>query len=119
MVEETKAKPKAKKEKKVAKKPAKIEVTCDDKKCAIHGKITTRGRVFEGTVIAARMQGTVTVEWPRLLFVPKYERFEKRRSRVKAHNPACINAKAGDKVRIAECRPLSKTVKFVIIEVLK
>ena len=28
----------------------------------------------------------------------------------------CIDAKEGDKVRVAECRPLSKTVAFVIIE---
>ena len=109
MVEKTEAKTKAKK----------IEASCDDKKCAIHGKITTRGRVFEGNVISDRMHRTVTVEWPHLLLIPKYERYEKRRSRVKAHNPPCINAKTGDKVRIAECRPLSKTVKFVIIEKIK
>lgn len=92
---------------------------CGDKKCAIHGKITTRGRVFEGIVVTSKMQGTVRVEWPRLFYVPRYERYEKRRSRVKAHNPKCISAKIGDKVRIAECRPLSKTVKFVVIEKIK
>jgi len=43
----------------------------------------------------------------------------KKRSRVAAHNPVCINAKIGDKVRIAECRPISKTKAFVIIEVMK
>jgi small subunit ribosomal protein S17 len=36
-----------------------------------------------------------------------------------AHNPPCINAKEGDVVKIAECRPLSKTKKFVVIEVAK
>ncbi len=49
----------------------------------------------------------------------RYERYEKRRTRVAAHNPPCINAKEGDKVVIAECRPLSRTKKFVIIEVKK
>ena len=105
--------------KKMGKKSKKIEDSCGDKKCAVHGKITTRGRIFEGIVVSDKMQGTVKVEWPHLFYIPKYERFEKRRSRVKAHNPPCINAKVGDKVGIAECRPLSKTVKFVIIEKLK
>nr|AJS13265.1 archaeal ribosomal protein S17P [uncultured archaeon] len=93
-------------------------VSCGDKKCAIHSDVSLRGRVFIGKVISAKMQGTVTVEWPRLYAIPKFERFEKRRSRVKAHNPPCINAKEGDRVRIAECRPLAKTVKFVVIEKL-
>src|SRR3989338_7559944 len=91
---------------------------CNDVRCALHGQLETRGRVFEGIVISDKMQKTITVEWPRLHYIPKFERYEKRRSRVKAHNPPCISAKAGDTVRIAECRPLAKTVKFVVIEKL-
>jgi len=49
----------------------------------------------------------------------KYERFEKRRSKIHAHSPPCLEAKAGDHVRIAECRPLSKTKSYVVVEVLK
>lgn len=100
----------------VKKKTAKLEATCKDRKCALHGTARTRGRVFEGLVISDKMQNTVRVEWPRQIFIQKYERYEKRRSRVKAHNPPCINAKTGDRVKIAECRPLSKTVKFIVIE---
>ena len=37
-------------------------------------------------------------------------------SRITAHNPPCIDAKTGDKVKIAECRPLSKTKNFVVVE---
>jgi small subunit ribosomal protein S17 len=33
-----------------------------------------------------------------------------------AHNPPCIAAVTGDKVTIAECRPLSKEVNFVVVE---
>jgi len=51
-------------------------------------------------------------------FVPKYERYEKRTSSYAAHCPPCMEAKVGDKVRIAECRPLSKTISFVTIEKL-
>jgi len=91
---------------------------CGDVKCALHGKIEARGRIFVGTVISDKMQKTVTVEWPRLFYIPKFERYEKRRSRVKAHNPPCIAAKAGDVVKIAECRPIAKTVSFIVIEKL-
>lgn len=92
---------------------------CGDAKCAIHGALTTRGRTFEGTVISDKMQKTITVEWPRLYFIPKFERYEKRRSKVKAHNPPCVAAKTGDRVKIVECRPLAKTVAFVVIEKIK
>jgi small subunit ribosomal protein S17 len=49
-------------------------------------------------------------------YVKKYERYEKRTSTYHAHCPPCMNLTAGDTVRIAECRPLSKTVSFVTIE---
>lgn len=96
-----------------------VSAGCDDIRCPIHGRLRARGRVFVGKVISARMMKTVNVEWPRLHYITKFERYEKRRSRVKAHNPPCINAREGDMVKIAECRSLSKTKKFVVIEVLK
>ena len=33
-----------------------------------------------------------------------------------AHNPPCIGAVGGDRVTIAECRPISKEVNFVVVE---
>ncbi|RLI40477.1 30S ribosomal protein S17, partial [Candidatus Bathyarchaeota archaeon] len=48
-----------------------------------------------------------------------FKRYERRRSLIPAHNPPCINAKEGDTVRIAECRPISKTVSFVVVEKLE
>ena len=81
-------------------------------------EIGVRGRTFKGVVIADTMQKTVTVEWERRKTVKKYERYEKKRSRVKAHNPENINAKKGDLVEIKECRPLSKTKQFIIIKKL-
>ncbi len=76
--------------------------------------IATRGREFIGTVINAKMQKTATVEWPRQVHVPKYERYLSKRTRVKAHN--AINAVFGDKVRVRECRKISKTKSFMIVE---
>jgi small subunit ribosomal protein S17 len=88
---------------------------CEDPNCPFHGKLKVRGKLFEATVLRSRMQKTATVEWTRLRKVPKYERSEKARSRVKAHNPPCIKAGEGDTVTIAETRPLSKTKHFVIV----
>lgn len=92
--------------------------SCNDKSCPVHGKLKVRGRVLTGKVTTARMQRTATVESERRHFIPKYQRYEKRRTVIKAHNPDCISAKAGDTVIIAECRPLSKTKKFVITKKL-
>jgi len=80
--------------------------------------LSTRGREFVGTVINAKMTQTATVEWPRQEYVSKYERFLTKRTRVKAHNPTAVDAKVGDRVRIRECRPISKTKSFIIIEKL-
>ena len=93
-------------------------VSCSDKHCPFHGGLSIRGRSFVGKVVKMDAHGTVSVEWPRLLYLQKYERYEKRRSRKKAHNPACINAKIGDNVTIMECKPISKTKNFVIIRKL-
>lgn|SRR3989338_4235420 len=90
-----------------------------DPKDPYFGSLKLRGRIFTGIVVSDKMQKTATVEWPRRKFNKKYERFEVRRSRVKAHNPESIDAKAGDMVAIAESRPLSKTKHFVIIEIIK
>lgn len=89
---------------------------CMDIKCPYHGNLAVRGRQFNGTVVSTKMRKTAVVEFERLHFLKKYERYEKRRTRLKAHNPECISAKDGDIVRITECRPLSKTKNFVIVQ---
>jgi len=88
---------------------------CNDVKCPHHSGLRTRGRSFTCTVVAARMQNTATVEWERRRYIPKYERYLKLRTKIKVHNPQCINAKKGDIVKITECKPLSKTKNFVIM----
>ncbi len=91
---------------------------CNDSKCPFHGNLSVRGRQFVGTVISAKMRKTAVMEFDRLQFLKKYERYEKRRTRLKVHNPECINAKEGDIVKIIECMPLSKTQNFVIVQQL-
>ena len=89
---------------------------CIDINCPFHGKLSVRGRQFTGTVISTKMRKTAVIEFERLNFLKKYERYEKRRTKLKVHNPECINAKDGDIVDVIECRPLSKTKNFVIIK---
>lgn len=96
-----------------AKQPGK---SCDNDKCPWHGHLKVRGRVFTGTVASAKAADTAIVEWNYYKFIQKYERYERRKTSVAAHNPSCIAARPGDKVTIAECRPISKTKKFVVIE---
>lgn len=89
---------------------------CEDRKCPFHGSLKTRGRLLTGIVINTDAHKSATIEFERSYYIPKYERHEKRRTRLRVHNPSCIDAKKGDKVKVSECRPLSKTKKFVIIE---
>jgi small subunit ribosomal protein S17 len=89
---------------------------CDDRHCPFHGKLSLRGQILEGTVVSLAMQRTAVVERTLLHFVPKYERYEKRRRRYLAHNPPCLKVPVGHRVRIAETRPLSKTVAFCVVQ---
>jgi len=95
------------------KKPKK---TCDDINCPFHGELPIRGHVLEGVVVSAKMDKTVVVERDYLSYVPKFKRYERRHSRIPSHKPPCIDVKEGDHVIIAESRPLSKTVGFVVVE---
>ena len=92
---------------------------CNDINCPFHGNLKVRGRMFVGKVTRVDTSKSATVEFIYYYYLPKYERYEKRTTRLKVHNPSCINAKIGDKVRIIESRPIAKTKNFVIIEVIK
>jgi len=92
---------------------------CTDRNCPFHGNLSMRGRVSEGDVVTAKMDKTVIVRRDYLHYIPKFLRYERRHSRIPCHNPPCINAREGNRVRIVECRPISKTVSFVIVEKLE
>ncbi len=92
---------------------------CTDPKCPFHGVLPVRGQVLNGVVVSDKMNSTVVVQRAFVKKNIKYERYEKRKTKVHAHNPPCMNAKVGDNVTIAECRPLSKTKSYVVIEVSK
>jgi small subunit ribosomal protein S17 len=90
---------------------------CDDPNCPFHGSLPVRGQIVDGIVTSNKAERTITVERSFYKFIRKYERYEKRKSKITAHKPDCIQVNVGDVVKIAECRPLSKTKHFVVLEV--
>ena len=95
-----------------------MEKNCNDKNCPNHAGIRTHGFGFIGEVVSAKSRKTVSVEWKRIVDSEKYQRKYEEKSRIQAHNPECIDAKKGDRVKIEETRPISKTKSFVVTEIL-
>lgn len=75
----------------------------------------SRVKEFVGTVISDKMEKTVVVEVVRVKPHSLYRKIVKKRKKFYAHDE--LKAKTGDKVRIRECRPLSKTKRFITIEI--
>lgn len=74
-------------------------------------------RKLEGKVVSSKSIKTVIVEIIRFGFHPLYGKRVRKNSRLAAHNE--MEAKEGDLVRIQECRPVSKTKAWKVIEILK
>jgi len=91
-----------------------------DKKCPFTGNVSIRGRILKGLVISAgKMKNTVVVRRDYLHYITKYRRYEKRHKNITVHcSPAFPMIKEGDVATIGQCRPLSKTVRFNVIDVL-
>lgn len=90
--------------------------TIKEMNLTIKGKrIGTRGRIFAGNVVK-KFPTRVVIELERTLYVPKYERFHKKKTKLHAKVPDNMNIEVGDYVRIQECRPLSKIIHSVVIE---
>lgn len=82
--------------------------------------MTDRGRRKSrvGIVVSDARDKTVTVEVPRSTRHPKYDKIVRTSSKFHAHDEA-NDAKLGDRVLIAETRPLSKTKRWRVVEVLE
>mgnify|MGYP001612402883 FL=1 len=83
-------------------------------------KINPRGRIFEGNVIE-KFPKRIVIEFGRTIYVRKYERYAKSRTRIHARLPENMKDKIniGDLIKVQECRPLSKIIHFVVIEKIK
>ena len=82
--------------------------------------MNSRGLTKErtGVVVSDRMQKTVVVALERTVMDPKYKKYLRRRTKVKAHdeNNQCRN---GDQVVIVECRPLSRDKRWRVSKVVE
>lgn len=74
-------------------------------------------RVRSGVVKAAGRQKTIRVECPFTYLHSKYGKLMKGRTSLHVHDPE-NQAKVGDRVEIAECRPISKTKRWRLLKVL-
>ncbi|MBI2124562.1 30S ribosomal protein S17 [Candidatus Pacearchaeota archaeon] len=110
---------KARKKEEAGKKEAKEteSASCNDAKCPFHGTLSVRGRAFEGKVIK-KFPKRAVIEFERVVYSKKYERYSRARTRIHARLPDCLssNVKVGDYIQVRECRPLSKIVRFVVLK---
>jgi small subunit ribosomal protein S17 len=80
--------------------------------------VGTRGREFQGYVVK-KFPRRLVIEFERTVYVAKYERFLKDKTRLHARLPEGIDANVGDYVKVKECRPLSKIIHFIVIEIVR
>ncbi len=80
--------------------------------------VPTRGRTFQGKVIK-KFHTRAVVEFERTVYIPKYERYYKKNTRLHSRIPKEINLAVGDYVKVRECRPLSKIIHSIIIEKIR
>lgn len=79
--------------------------------------VSARGRTFQG-VIVKKFSTRVAVEFERPVYMRKYERFYKKITRIHARLPEGIDVSVGDRVKIRECRPLSKIIHHIVVSKL-
>lgn len=75
-------------------------------------------KVREGTVVSDKMDATVVVAVVERVRHARYGKTVQRTTKLYAHDQA-NDAKVGDRVRIMETRPLSKTKRWRVTEVLE
>ncbi len=81
--------------------------------------IPERGRrTISGRVISDKMDKTVSVSVERLIKHPVYGKYIRRTTKVLAHDES-NECKAGDKVTLSECKPLSKHKAWQVVSVIE
>merc|ERR1712054_21102 len=96
-----------------------IEGTYVDKKCPWTGSVNIRGKMISGVIQKAKMKNTVIIRKDYLHYIKKYQRFEKRHKNTPVHVSPAFRIKVGDEILAGQCRPLSKTVRFNVLKVLR
>ena len=96
-------------------KESKKKIEENEKNNPFNGTLSIRGKIFEGTVINAKANGTVVIQKESPIYFKKFKRFGRSKNKIHAHVPSNINVEEGDYVIAAECRPISKSVSFVVV----
>ncbi len=83
-------------------------------------RIGTRGKIFQGIVIR-KFPKRVVIEFERMIYVRKYERYTKTKTKIHARLPEVMEktVNIGDLIKVQECRPLSKIIHFIVIGKIK
>ena len=92
---------------------------CTDKHCPFHGTLSVRGKLFDGKVVSAKAKNTIVLQKESPVYFSKFKRYARSKNTIHAYKPSCMDAEEGDYVLTAECRPISKSVSFVVVEVRK
>jgi small subunit ribosomal protein S17 len=79
---------------------------------------TTRRKVRQGLVVSDKMDKTVLVQIDQVYRHPDYKKIIRRSSKLAAHDEA-NDAHVGDTVRIMETRPVSKSKRWRVIEIVE
>ena len=83
------------------------------------GEVSRGGKKeFIGHVKSDKMDKTIVVSVETLTLHPLYKKYVKRIKKVKAHDEK-NDAKIGDRVRLLECRPISKEKHWKLVEILE
>ena len=80
-------------------------------------EVVKRTRTFQGSVLSAKMDKTITVLVVRQIKHSLYKKYIRRSTKVRAHDEQ-NECREGDKVIIEECRPLSKNKSWRLVKVL-
>jgi small subunit ribosomal protein S17 len=79
---------------------------------------TSGKKEFVGIVKSDKMNKTIVVAVETLTLHPLYKKYVKRIKKVKAHDET-NDAKTGDRVRVIECRPISREKCWKLAEILE
>jgi small subunit ribosomal protein S11e len=97
---------------------AAVEGKYIDQKCPFTGNVSIRGRIIRAQVRSTKMKRSIVIRRNYLHFINKYQRYMKRHKNFTVHCSPCFEPAVGDNVIVGQCRPLSKTVRYNVLQVV-
>ena len=69
---------------------------CTDLHCPFHGKLSVRGKLFEGKVVSTKAKKTIVIQKESPVYFSKFKRYARSKSTIHAYKPSCIVVEEGD-----------------------